>query len=100
MPFTYKCDEYKRCIREDVINADLESVMSLGECKLTCSKSSVLWPLPREFKLGKSVVPFNLRDIQFSNEESFAVRYYKRFNITTFTNQSYRLIRAMQSTIC
>ena len=48
--------------------------MSLGECKLTCSKSSVLWPLPREFKLGKSVVPFNLRDIQFSNEESFAVR--------------------------
>ena len=43
--------------------------------KLTCSGSSVLWPLPREFRLGKSVVPFNLRDIQFSNEESYAVRH-------------------------
>ena len=75
LPFTYSCDEYQRCIREDVINADLESVMSLAECKLTCSSSSVLWPLPREFRLGNSVVPFNLRDIQFSNEEDYAVRY-------------------------
>ena len=75
LPFTYECDEYQRCIREDVINADnIDSVMSLGECKLTCSSSSVLWPLPREFRLGKSVVPFNLRDIQFSNEEQYAVR--------------------------
>ena len=47
LPFTYKCDEYQRCVRDDVINADnIDSVMSLGECINDVSKCDLFNPYP------------------------------------------------------
>jgi hypothetical protein len=74
LPFTYECDQYKRCIRQDVINAGSESLLSMGECKLTCGDDSVLWPRPREADLGKTVAAFHPEDIEFTNEDDFKVR--------------------------
>jgi hypothetical protein len=50
--------------------------MSLAECKLVCGKDSILWPRPREAKLGKSIAHFHTDDVFFINEDEFAVKYY------------------------
>ena len=42
--------------------------MSLGKCKLTCDPNSVLWPRPREAKLGSQVTPIELDSVEFGNK--------------------------------
>ena len=37
-PWTYRCDEFHRCVKDGILNEDIVSLTSLGECKLTCDK--------------------------------------------------------------
>lgn len=59
-PWTWACDEdSQHCVRERLSQYGSPSV-SQEVCSLTCSSSSVLWPLPTNFTLGKSVSTFNI----------------------------------------
>jgi hypothetical protein len=74
LPWSYKCDEHTRCIKDNIVEDESEDLMSLGECKLTCEEHSVMWPKPREAKLEKKVTAFNTNDVEFTNEGDFQVR--------------------------
>ena len=67
-PFTYSCDEYNRCIKQEVAEEGDEKSMSLGSCKLKCGVNSVLWPLPRQFSKGDGVTGFELDSVDFTNK--------------------------------
>ncbi len=104
LPWTYKCDVHKRCVKDGVLNEDIESIMvrniqsasisyerrlkpfslqSLGECKLTCGRQdSVLWPKPQKAKLGRGVAHFHQDDIFFINEQEFEVLRHKAKSAT------------------
>ena len=69
-PWNYKCDEYNRCIRLGVHDDATNDVdqLSLGKCKLVCDPNSVLWPRPREARLGRQVTPIELDSVEFGNK--------------------------------
>merc|ERR1712117_868373 len=69
LPWSYKCDEYSRCIKDAIVGKDDDDThgMSLGTCKLTCEEYAVLWPQPRESILGKEVIAFSPDNIEFAN---------------------------------
>lgn len=73
MPWTYKCDDLKRCVKDRLATGDVVNKKSLGECKLTCDENSMIWPRPRESDLGNLVIPFHPDDIEFTNDDELGV---------------------------
>ncbi len=72
--WSYTCDEYDRCVRQGPLDttkndpASPDFQLSLGRCKLVCGDHAVLWPRPREARLGKTVRAFELDDVVLANK--------------------------------
>ena len=70
-PFSYTCDEYSRCVRGPPVKAGTDDAMSLTECKFTCLKNALLWPYPKELKVGKGLASFHPDNVGFGNKDYY-----------------------------
>ncbi len=79
LPWSYTCDKYSRCVKGAAVKPGEEgAAMSLGRCKLTCGEDNVLWPKPRQAKLGKQVTAVSPKDVRILNEADFKVSNHRR----------------------
>lgn len=69
-PFSYTCDEYSRCVRGKPAKPG-SGELSLTECKFTCLKNALLWPLPKEPKTGKTLTSFHPDNVGFANKDYY-----------------------------
>ena len=72
VPWSYKCDEHRRCIRLKPLLAldhSEQNLLSLGMCKLTCGPNSVLLPKPKSSIIGSGVTPVDINQIWFGNRD-------------------------------